>query len=115
MNWIQLTNEEQLQKIIEQSSSRPQVIFKHSSRCAVSSMAKNRLERNYHPVEIDFYFLDLLSHRLLSNKVAQAFNVSHESPQILLIKNKSCVYEESHTGIDMNEIIEQSQSGKEFI
>jgi bacillithiol system protein YtxJ len=110
MNWILLTAEIQLQQIIEHSTAKPQVIFKHSTRCTISSMAKNRLERNYHPAGIDFYFLDLLAHRPLSHKVADLFKVAHESPQVLLIKNGQCVYEESHSGISMDEIVEKSKA-----
>ncbi|MEO5593860.1 MAG: bacillithiol system redox-active protein YtxJ [Chitinophagaceae bacterium] len=109
MNWILLTAETQIQQIVKQSATRPQVIFKHSTRCAVSSMSKNRLERNYQPGNIDFYFLDLLTYRSLSHKVEGVFNVAHESPQVLLIKNGICVYDESHSGITMDEIIEQSE------
>ena len=108
MNWILLTNEAQLQEIIEKSAAKPQAIYKHSTRCATSSMVKNRLERNETPGNIDFYFLDLIAHRSLSNKIAEVFKVTHESPQLLLIKNGECVYEESHTGISMQETIEQS-------
>ncbi len=34
------------------------------------------------------------------------FSVEHESPQILLIKNGECVYDESHNAISMDEIVE---------
>lgn len=104
MNWIQLTSEFQLRDIKELSKIKPQVIFKHSTRCSVSSMAKNRLERSASPGDIDFYFLDLIKHRDISNKVAESFDVYHESPQVLLIKNGGCVYEESHSGINMEDI-----------
>lgn len=70
-------------------------------------MAKNRLERNELPDSTDFYFLDLLKFRSLSDKIAEDFSVNHESPQVLLIKNTNCVYEESHNGIQMDEIAEQ--------
>lgn len=108
MNWINLTQEEQLQQIKVNSKNKPQVIFKHSTRCSISSMAKNRLEKSTQPDEIDFYFLDLIKYRPISNKIAEIFKVYHESPQILLIKNDECVYDESHSGIDMGEIIEQA-------
>jgi bacillithiol system protein YtxJ len=107
MNWIDLNRADQLSEIKELSRTRPQVIFKHSTRCATSSMAKNRLERDEQPETCDFYFLDLIRYRSLSNKIAEDFAVSHESPQILLIKNTECVYEESHSGIRMDEIAEQ--------
>jgi bacillithiol system protein YtxJ len=107
MNWIQLTNEEQLQQIVNKSSEKPQVIFKHSTRCSISSMAKGRLERSVPPQEVDFYFLDLIAFRNISNKISTDFHVYHESPQVLVIRNGECVYDESHGSIDMEEIKDQ--------
>lgn len=108
MNWIQLTDESQLQDIITKSEKRPQVIFKHSIRCSISSMAKSRLERSVAPEEVDFYYLDLITYRSLSNKIAQQFDVYHESPQVLVIRNGQCVFDESHGAIDMADIKQQA-------
>lgn len=108
MNWINLQSESQLDEIKEKSTSRPQLIFKHSTRCSTSTLVKSRLERNQPPDSIDFYFLDLISYRPVSNKVADAFNINHESPQVLLIRDGKCVYEESHMGITMDEIVDAS-------
>lgn len=108
MHWIHLTDEEQLKTILTKSQSRPQVIFKHSTRCSISAVALQRLQKVSQPADIDFYFLDLLSYRQLSNQIAETFSVEHESPQVLLIKNGECVYEESHMGISMNEIQQQA-------
>ncbi len=108
MNWIPLTTEDQLLQIKERSATVPQVIFKHSTRCGTSSMVLSRLERSDVPALVDFYFLDLIRYRNISNKIAEVFNVYHESPQILLIKNGECVYDESHMGIQMDELVEQA-------
>ena len=99
MNWIDLTSENQLKDIIASSYDRPQIIFKHSTRCSVSSIAFSRLKKSGPITNGDFFYLDLLSYRQLSNKIAELFRVPHESPQILLIKNGECIYEESHLGI----------------
>jgi bacillithiol system protein YtxJ len=107
MHWIDLNNEAQLNQIKQQSFTRPQLIFKHSIKCSISSTAKARLERKDLPVTADYYYLDLINHRSISNQVAEVFNVWHESPQILLIKNGECVYDESHMGITANEVTEQ--------
>lgn len=104
MNWKTLTSEEDLKDIIQRSYNNPQVIFKHSTRCSISSMAKNRLERSDIPAEMDFYYLDLLKFRGLSDKIAESFDVFHESPQVLLIHDGECIYDESHSGISMEEI-----------
>lgn len=106
MNWIQLTSDEQLTQLKEKSNRKTQVIFKHSTRCSTSSMILHRLERSSEPENIDFHFLDLISNRSISNKVAEDFKVYHESPQILLIKNGECLYDESHWGISIDELVE---------
>lgn len=107
MNWIPLTSEAQLEEIKELSNTKPVVIFKHSTRCSISTMAKGRMDRADQPEGVDFYYLDLLAYRPVSNKIAEVFAVPHESPQLLLIKNAECTYEETHNGIDMDELIAQ--------
>lgn len=94
----------QLDTIVTRSHQQLQVIFKHSTRCSVSSMVLNRLEREQVPANIDFYFLDLLSYRPISNAIAERFQVHHESPQVIVLKNGEVVYDESHMAIQMDEI-----------
>src|SRR3954447_14446880 len=108
MNWIELKNEDQINSIIEKSKERPQVIFKHSTRCSISAMAKGRLERSSAPENADFYFLDLISNRSVINKNSLEFKVLHESPQLLLIRNGQWLYHEGHSSITMDEIKEQA-------
>jgi bacillithiol system protein YtxJ len=108
MNWIPLENEQQIEQIKEKSGSRTQVIFKHSIRCGVSGVVKNRLEKGKFPSDTDYYFLDIIHNRALSNKIAEEFKVYHESPQVLVIKNGECIYDESHMSINPQEIIAQA-------
>ena len=108
MNWIDLNSLQQLAELKELSKLKPQIIFKHSTRCSISSMIKNRLEKAQAPDELSFHFLDLIACRSLSDKISVEFLVEHESPQVLLIKNGECIYDESHNGIVMEEIIEKA-------
>ena len=108
MTWNDLIEESQLSDIKKQSSTQPIIIFKHSTRCGISSMAKARLERATAPESVTFYYLDLVRYRSISNQIAEEFDVHHQSPQVLLIRNGSCVYDESHNGISMMDIIEQA-------
>ena len=104
MVWKQLNDAEEWKHILSQSFERPQVVFKHSTRCSISSLAKTRLEKTFsytHP----FYLLDLLQYRPISNQIAEDLKVTHESPQVLVIKDGACIYYESHTAIDYDEII----------
>lgn len=106
MNWIPLTDQTQLDIIAEASSLRPQMIFKHSTKCSISVMAKNRLERHLGHEDIDCYYLDLLEYRSISNAISEQFQVHHESPQVILIKEKQCIFDESHNAIDWSELEE---------
>ena len=107
MNWKEFTDEAGLDAIKEASKTTTQVIFKHSTRCSISTMAKSRLERSEAPSNAEFNYLDLIAHRNISNKIADDFTVEHASPQVLIIKNGECIYDESHNAISMDEIAEQ--------
>lgn len=101
VNWTELTDVIQLTEVQAISIEKPVVIFKHSTRCSISRMALKQFEREY-DLEgvVDAYFLDLIAHRDISNEIALRFNVHHESPQLILIKNGKAVYNVSHSDID---------------
>lgn len=101
INWIPLTNLAQLNDIVSISNVKPIVIFKHSTRCSISRMALKQFEREYTLDEtVDAFFLDLIAYRDVSNEIANRFNVYHESPQLILIKDGKAVYDVSHSDID---------------
>ena len=104
INFIELNNITQLQEITNQSYNKLQIIFKHSTTCGVSSVSLNRFNNSENPVDADYYLLDIRKHRDVSSAVAETFKVKHESPQVLVIKDGECIYNESHFGIDMEEI-----------
>jgi bacillithiol system protein YtxJ len=103
MEWIQLETAGQIDAIKQRAGYS--LIFKHSTRCSISMMAKRRFELDWEnlPADMPLYFLDLIKHRDLSNKVAQDFSVYHESPQLLLIKDGECVLDQSHGAISVDE------------
>lgn len=106
--WKNLNSPAVLNAIKADSLHHPIVIFKHSTRCGVSAAVKDRLENTYEQVaDEDYYYLDLLSYRDISNAIADDFKVYHQSPQIILIKNGECTYDESHYDIHFAELKEQ--------
>ena len=105
MNWHPINTIAQLEQIKAASYTTPQVIFKHSTTCSISRMALDRFERAATPENVDFHYLDLLNFRAISTEIAAFFQVHHESPQLLLIKDGACIYEQSHYGIMMDELI----------
>ena len=103
VGWRMLTDLGQLNELIEVSHQQPVLIFKHSTRCSISRFALKNFENEYafSEEELQPYFLDLLEHRAISGEIANRFDVMHQSPQILLIKDGKCVYHESHDGIEV--------------
>ena len=101
--WKQLNQESQLDQIAKDSFQKPVVLFKHSVRCGISLMAKERLESqwDFKSDELDFYYLDLLAFRPISNKIAEQFGVIHQSPQIILLKDGKVTYNISHHQINV--------------
>ncbi len=96
--WKVLKDEGQIEEIIADSVDKPVVIFKHSISCGLSSMVKFQLETScvFDKLDFDFYYLDLITNRPISNKVANQFGIRHQSPQILIIRNGKVVFDMSH-------------------
>jgi len=107
MNWTALDSAQQLNEI----KGKPgySLIFKHSTRCSISMMAKRRFEMDWDalPADMPLYFLDLIKHRDISAQVAEDFHIHHESPQMLLIKDGECILDQSHGGISVDEAVSE--------
>ena len=107
--WIPLESLEQLDVIANQSKTRTQLIFKHSTTCGISRMVLNMFTGSYALGEgVDIYFLDLHAYRAVSNAVESKFRVRHQSPQLLVIKNGEVSFHTSHGAIadtDLKEVV----------
>lgn len=115
MDWLTIESLTDIEKAVEDSymeSKKAVILFKHSTRCSISSTAKFRLENSLKS-NSDFivYYLDLLNNRTLSNYLAERFAVRHESPQAIVLKNGKCIYHASHLSISINDIEESLQQG----
>jgi len=105
MSWKPLTEQAQLEELA--ASNQPFLVFKHSTRCPVSSMAKRSVEYDFDllPEGLTLYYLDLIQFRTLSNYVAEKWQVRHESPQLLLLQGDSCLYYASHQDIELKDVL----------
>ncbi|WP_417785088.1 bacillithiol system redox-active protein YtxJ [Tenacibaculum sp.] len=101
INWTPLTSIEQIKEIKELSNKQPVAIFKHSTRCGISSMVIKRFVNSFDEELKDFkvYYLDLLSYRDISNEIGYTFQVLHQSPQLLVVKNGEVISHASHYDI----------------
>jgi bacillithiol system protein YtxJ len=112
MQFQPLENEGQLDKIA--SATGTNIIFKHNTTCPISKSVKQKLEQEVDllPQNTPFYILDLLANRDISDSIADTFSVPHQSPQLLLIKDGKCIYNESLYNISAEETANALDSQK---
>lgn len=109
--WNPIVSHEDLKAALEQSAIKPILIFKHSTRCIISKTVLRNFEKELQDAKqlpFEPYFLDLLNHRELSNKIADDLGVAHQSPQAILIQEGKAVYDASHDRISLSAIPQNS-------
>jgi bacillithiol system protein YtxJ len=106
LNWINLIDPAQVESILATSQNKPALIFKHSTRCSISAKALAGFEKDWKMNDgaCDLYFVDLLTFRSVSNKIAERRGVAHQSPQVIIIHKGQAVYSRSHQAISAKEI-----------
>jgi bacillithiol system protein YtxJ len=109
MHWSHLSVHESPEDWEKRFTDKPVLIYKHSSRCELCQATLVRIEQDWDftTEDLDAYFVDVIGEKMLSQRIAEYFSVAHESPQVLLIKKGSCVYEADHLEIDLQELREQ--------
>jgi bacillithiol system protein YtxJ len=105
VEWIRLIDISQLDEIQSLSFQEEKgvAIFKHSTRCSISSMAKNRLDKGQS--NIPSYYLDLIQFRSISNEIANRFGIQHESPQLIIIKDGKAIEHSSHNMVSPSQLL----------
>ncbi len=110
MNWMPLQNMQDWHLALEKSNEQLVLVFKHSTRCHISAVALRNFEADWHDKGILPFYLDLIAHRDISNQIAADMYVEHQSPQLILIKNKKAIYHSSHSDIDFGAVVAQSNN-----
>lgn len=104
--WNIIDSLESFEDALHTSFVRDILIFKHSTTCSISHLAKMRLEDNWDIENVSSYYLDLKRFRIISETISEKLNVHHESPQVLLIRRGQCIYDASHFDISVEEVKE---------
>jgi len=112
MAWIKLKDENQLNECWSLSQEKPQLFFKHSTRCSISTMALTRFQGSgiLDNDSLDCYFLDLLQFRSISDAISVKSKVVHQSPQAIVLYKGEVIYTETHGMIDARAILREIKS-----
>jgi bacillithiol system protein YtxJ len=107
--WQKISQASQVDSIIESSSERPQLIYKHSHRCSVCFVAKGDLEQSSEDIleHADMHFVNVVNNREASDYIASELDVRHESPQVILVDQGEVVWHASHGSIEAEEILDE--------
>ena len=109
MNWITINGEETIEEISK--SEDYAIIYKHSPRCMTSLMAfRNMKSGSESDYSIPFYMVDVIQNRDISRLIAEKFNIRHESPQVLIVKDGKCIFDTSHESIVLKNIVSKINS-----
>lgn len=92
--------------VLQKSNSETIAVFKHSSTCDLSAMAKKEMANVKFPV----YELIVQTARPLSNHIESHFGIRHESPQVILISQGKPIYNASHRAVTADSIHEATAS-----
>ena len=107
MPWQPLIRPDQIKYLLNHSYDQRVLVFKHSTRCIISSMVLRAIESSAEQLaELgSWQYLDLIEYRECSNQVAKQFGVVHQSPQLIVLKNGAVLWEASHQSISPETIL----------
>lgn len=100
---VNVESAEQLDDILALSQEKKVYIFKHSSRCGISSVVLNRFEKQVKEKNETYFHVHIQGNRSLSNRIAEELQIRHESPQLIVLKNAKVLAHGSH--YDLLEIV----------
>ena len=94
-----ISNSESFEELLRRSKNRPVIIFKHSLTCPISAAAYREMAR----IE-DVALVEVQNARELSKEIERRTGISHESPQVLVIRNGKVVWEATHWQVKATQV-----------
>jgi bacillithiol system protein YtxJ len=90
------------------------MLYKHSPTCGVCRAALREVETfiSEHPDAV-VYAVDVLAQRDLSQLVAARTGITHESPQVIIFRGGSPVWNDSHYGITAEALAKQFKTARQ--
>ena len=107
--FIPMTEDGEWRDCLASSSHKPVLVFKHSFRCPISAGAYDELAAWLEDAKGGApacRLVDVVAHRPVSEAIAQALDVRHESPQAILVAGGKAVWHASHWDITYSSLDE---------
>ncbi|MFK7953048.1 MAG: monothiol bacilliredoxin BrxC family protein [Ekhidna sp.] len=106
LNWKSLSTIKEFDQLIENSRSKPALVFKHRPSSQESSKVKEMLEQDwiFTPDQLDLFIVDVMKDKDVASEVTENAGVMNEYPQVLLFADGVTMYDESHEMINVKKI-----------
>lgn len=106
LNWIPLNSKEQFEELLENSRTKPALVFKHRPSSPESTKVKETLETDWTIAAdlMDLYIVDVMKDKEVSYEVTENAGVMNEFPQVLLFADGVTMYDEAHEMINVKKI-----------
>lgn len=91
-----LSSIRQFEDLLDRSREEPILIYKHSSRCPLSTRARTEVDSFDAESDLSIFEVVVQNDRAISDHVAETLEVRHETPQVILIRDGRPVYDASH-------------------
>jgi bacillithiol system protein YtxJ len=99
-HFVTITDIEGFEEFVERSKELPVVIFKHSLTCPISTAAYQQMVQFEGKVAL----VEIQRARDLSNEIENRLGVTHESPQVIILRNGQVVWNASHFKVTANAV-----------
>lgn len=100
-----ISDRETWAQLLIASNERPILVFKHSNSCGISSAAYREMEK----LE-NVNFLEVQAARELSREIAAMTGVTHETPQVIVLRDGKAVWNASHFEVKAQVVSEAMQA-----
>ena len=100
--FVKVTDTKSLDELADRSKERPVVIFKHSLTCPISAAAYDQMAE----FDGEVALVEVQRARDLSGEIENRLGVTHESPQVIILRNGQVAWNASHFKITAGAVAE---------
>lgn len=90
--FIEIADVPSLDQFMASSNGSSAILFKHSDTCGVSARAYREMSQLSQPVGL----ITVQRARAVSNEIEKRWQVSHETPQVLIVRDGKVIWDASH-------------------
>ena len=98
--FIEIGSVAALDEFLARANGSPAVLFKHSNTCGVSARAYAEMSKLREPVGL----ITVQKARAVSDEIEKRWNVDHESPQVLIIRDGKAVWDASLSQVNARQV-----------